>query len=300
MNTVIGEKLIQEDSWKYTKRKVLSLVSSICDPLGWVSPLTVRGKMFMQTLWKEKMDWDQKLNPDQIKVIYDILVDLRRVTEFIFPRHILYEHTELHVFANASSKAYGAAVYTVNDSHTQSNLLISKARVALCREGRLTIPKLELTASLIGARLINYLTNLHKYETIYLWSDSKVVISWITSDKDIKDVYVANRIAEVKTLITRHNVNVMYVPTKDNPADYLSRGCTSTQLKSSNWLHCPSWLLTGNYPEQSNVEIVVKELMVEINPIHPIQPLIDLTKYSSFIKVVRIITKSIRVLSITS
>ena len=300
MNTVIGEKLIQEDSWKYTKRKVLSLVSSIYDPLGWVSPLTVRGKMFMQTLWKGKMDWDQKLNPDQIKVIYDILVDLRRVTEFIFPRHILYEHTELHVFADASSKAYGAAVYTVNDTHTQSNLLISKARVAPCREGRLTIPKLELTASLIGARLINYLTNLHKYETIYLWSNSKVVISWITSDKDIKDVYVANRIAEVKTLITQHNVNVMYVPTKDNPADYLSRGCTSTQLKSSNWLLCPSWLLTGNYPEQSNVEIVVKEQMVEINPIHPIQPLIDLTKYGSFIKVVRIMTKSIRVLSITS
>ena len=195
------------------------------------------------------------------------------------------------MFTDASSKAYGAAVYTVNDTHTQSNLLISKARVAPCRECRLTIPKLELTASLIGARLINYLTNLHKYETIYLCSDSKVVISWITSDKDIKDVYVANRIAEAKTLITRHNVNVMYVPTKDNPADYLSRGCTSTQLKSSNWLHGPSWLLTGNYPEQSNVDVVVNELTVEINPIHPIQPLIDLTKYSSFIKVVRIMTK---------
>ena len=221
MNVVVGESLIPEESWRYTKRKVLSLVSSIYDPLGWVSPLTVRGKMFIQTLWKEKMGWGQKLNPDQVKVIYDILVDLRRVTEFIFPRHVLYEHSELPVFTDTSSKAYGAAVYTVNDTHTQSNLLISKARVAPCREDRLTIPKLELTASLIGARLINYLTNLHKYETIYLWSDS-IVISWITSDKDIKDVYVANRIAEVKTLITRHNVNVMYVPTKANPADYLS------------------------------------------------------------------------------
>ena len=184
-------------------------------------------------------------------------------------------------------------MYTVNDTHTQSNLLMSKARIAPCREGRLTIPKLELRASLIGARLINYLTNLlkHKYKTIYLWSDSKVVISWITNDKDIKDVYVANRTAEVKTLITWHKVSVMYVRTKDNPADYLSRGCTSTQLKSSNWLHGPSWLLTGNFPEQSNVDVVVNELTVEINPIHPIQPLINLTKYSSFIKVVRIMTK---------
>ena len=55
MNIVVGEKLIHEDSWRYTKRKVLSLVSSIYDPLGWVSPLTVHGNMFIQTLWKEKM-----------------------------------------------------------------------------------------------------------------------------------------------------------------------------------------------------------------------------------------------------
>ena len=109
------------------------------------------------------MGWDQKLNSDQIKVIHYILVNLRRVTEFVFPRHILYEHTELHVFTDTSSKAYGAAVYTVNDTRTQSNLLMSTARVAPCREGRLTIPKLELTASLIGARLINYLTNLFQF-----------------------------------------------------------------------------------------------------------------------------------------
>ena len=71
MNVEVGESLTQETLWRFTKRKILSLVSSIYDPLGWVSPLTVRGKMFMQTLWKEKMGWDQKLNPDQVKVIYE-------------------------------------------------------------------------------------------------------------------------------------------------------------------------------------------------------------------------------------
>ena len=278
MNIVVRENLIHEDSWRYTKRRVLSLVSSIDDPLGWVSPLTVRGKIFLQTLWKEKMGWDQTLNPDQIKVIRDILVDLQRVGEFFFPRHILYEHTEIQVFTDASSRAYGAAVYTVDDTCTRSDLLMSKARVAPCKEGRLTIPKLELTASLIWARLIHYSTNLFKFKTIYLWSDSKVAISWITSDRDIKDVYIANRAAEVKTLITQHQVKVMYVPTKDNPEDYLSRGCTSKQLKSSNWLHGPLWLLTREFPEQTSTNVVVNELTVEINPIHPIQPLIDLTQ----------------------
>ena len=114
---------------------------------------------------------------------------------------ILHEHSELHVFTDASSRTYGAAVYTVNNIQQRSNLLISKARVAPCQEHRLTIPKLELKASLIGARLIRYLSNLFKFDTIYLWSDSKVAISWITSDRDVKDVYIANRVAEVKTLV---------------------------------------------------------------------------------------------------
>ena len=125
-------------------------------------------------------------------------------------------------------------VYTVNHTHQCSNLPISKARVAPCRVDRLTIPKLELTASLIGARLIRYLYNLFKFDTIYLWSDSKVTISWITSDRDVKDIYIANRVAEIKALINNHHVNVMYIPTKVNPADNLSRGCTSQQLKTSN------------------------------------------------------------------
>ena len=50
MNVVVEDKLDQEASWRYTKHSILSLVSSIYDPLGWVSPLIVRGKMFLQTL----------------------------------------------------------------------------------------------------------------------------------------------------------------------------------------------------------------------------------------------------------
>ena len=153
MKIVVGEKLIHEDSWRFTKRKVLSLVSSAFDPLGWVSPLTVHGKIFPQTLWKEKMGWDQTLNTEQVKAIREILIDLQKVDEFPFPRHILHEHSELHV-------------YTVNHTHQCSNLLISKARVAPCRGDRLTTPKIELTASLIGARLICYFSNLFKFDTI--------------------------------------------------------------------------------------------------------------------------------------
>ena len=104
-------------------------------------------------------------------------------------------------------------------------------------------------------------------------------------------MYIANRVAEIKTLANQHRVNVMYVPTKDNPADYLSRGCTSKQLKSSNWLHGPSWLLTREFQEQTNINKAVHKLTVEINPVHPIQPLIDLTKFNSYIQVIRVMIR---------
>ena len=96
MNIVVGEKLIHEDSWSFTKRKVLSLVSSVFDPLGWVSPLTVRGKIFLQTLWKEKMCWDQTLNTEQVKVIREIIIDLQNVDEFSFP-DISYTNTRSYM-----------------------------------------------------------------------------------------------------------------------------------------------------------------------------------------------------------
>ena len=77
---------------------------------------------------------------------------------------------------------------------------------------------------------------------------------------------------------------------KDNPADYLSQGCTLKQLKSSNWLHSPSWLLTGEFPEQTNLEVAVNELTAEVNPVHP---LIDLTKFSSFTRAIRVMSRVI-------
>ena len=175
----------------------------------------------------------------------------------------------------------------VDSNQSCSNLLISKARVAPCRVSRLTIPKLELTASLIGARLARYLSNLCKFDKVY----QKVTISWITSDRNMKDVYIANRVSEIKALINQYHVTIMYVPTKDNPADHLSRGCSSKQLVSSNWLHGPSWLLTREFPEQSNIDVAVNELAVEINPVHPIPPLIDLTKFNSFFRVLKVMTR---------
>ena len=172
------------------------------------------------------------------------------------------------------------------------------------REGnidRLTIPKLELTAALIGCRLIYHLNSIFSFTKLFLWSGSKVASSWIDSDKELKDVYVANRVAEIQTLIISLGITVNCIPTNNNPVDLVSRGCTVNKLKTSNWMHGPAWLMTQEYPKQENVEVVVVQaLTVEINPINPVPPIIDLTRFSKFVKNERVILKALQFLNSNS
>ena len=74
----------------------------------------------------------------------------------------------------------------------------------------------------------------------------------------------------------------MHIPTETNPADLLSRGCTTNKLKSSIWQHGPEWLTNQHYPEQTHMHVATNELVVEINPVNPVPPVLDLEKISSY------------------
>ena len=43
-----------------TKRKVLSQISKVFDPLNFTLPVTIRGRILMRKVWKLEVDWDQK------------------------------------------------------------------------------------------------------------------------------------------------------------------------------------------------------------------------------------------------
>ena len=246
---------------------------------------------FLILLPKLKVNWDEPLSEEYIKALTDILREFQHASEFTFPSTVIFEVSELHVFVDASSKAYGAVAYVVDTNARNSNILVSKARVAPCQANRLTIPKLELTATLIGCRLIKHLNSLFSFVQLHLWTDSKVAISWVGGTKDIKDVYVANRVAEIQTLTSSLGILIMYVPTESNPADLLSRGCTSNKLKSSIWQHGPEWLTTQHNPKQTHIHVATNELVVEINPVNPVPPVLGLNRISSYTRVINIMSK---------
>jgi len=50
-----------------TKRKILSTIAKLFDPLGWVTPVTINAKVFMQQLWRLKLNWDDVIPSQTIQ-----------------------------------------------------------------------------------------------------------------------------------------------------------------------------------------------------------------------------------------
>ena len=124
------------------------------------------------------------------------------------------------------------------------SFVTAKTRVAPLKA--LTIPRLELMATMIAARLTKFvLTALHVHNPpIFMWSDSQIVLHWIKSQKPLP-AFVRYRITEMNSLLPNATWN--YCPTAENPADLLSRGSTYESLMSSSlWQHGPKWLTTPN------------------------------------------------------
>ena len=101
-----------------TKRQMLIDNAKFFDPPGWLSPVTMLLKSMMQTAWQTNVEWDQKL-PTKIDVSYRTWrKNLHSLKEIKLQRFVLSEEQqerfELHVFCDASEKAYAACVYVVS------------------------------------------------------------------------------------------------------------------------------------------------------------------------------------------
>ena len=68
LKIVVSEKLMNEASWKFSKQNALALISSLFNPLGLLSPLSIRGRIFLQTLWKAKVSWDESLSEEHVNI----------------------------------------------------------------------------------------------------------------------------------------------------------------------------------------------------------------------------------------
>ncbi|CAG7838558.1 unnamed protein product [Allacma fusca] len=123
------------DTVKVTKRTVLSEIAKLFDPLGLMSPVTIRGKLIMQSLWKLQINWDQVLPSDMTQAWKAFYRDLLQITRIRIPRCITgpgeVRH-ELHGFSDASEQAYAAVVYLRNVNSTGNVTVLLIASKSKC------------------------------------------------------------------------------------------------------------------------------------------------------------------------
>ncbi|XP_049318369.1 uncharacterized protein LOC125780328 [Bactrocera dorsalis] len=246
---------------KSSKRTILSEVAQIFDPLGFLSPLTIKAKMLLQELWLQKIGWDHQVPSKVLQSWQSLQLELQQIDTLNIPRWINTSkatNCEFHGFCDASQLAMAAAIYvTVHSAsgETLTTLLCAKTKVAPLK--RLTIPRLELSAALLLSKLITYVkaTLQVDAQSTTLWTDSLVTLTWIRSHASRWKDYVRNRVVNIQQLTT--DCNWRYVPGKQNPADCASRGITLAQLSShSLWWTGPPWLSKSqcHWPRQPDTQ----------------------------------------------
>ncbi|XP_025192662.1 uncharacterized protein LOC112592723 [Melanaphis sacchari] len=262
---VLGYQVVPAaNSPRCTKRTLISDFNSIFDPLGFLTPILIKGKIFLQQLWQIKIDWDQPI-PEYIREkwlrFYKQFEELETLSIPRKCKPFMSDHIEVHGFCDASEKAYGACIYVRSKDQNEqwcSRLLCSKSRVAPVKGA--TIPRLELEGALVLAQLAEKVAAAWELDVknFYLWTDSMVALGWIRSEATRFKTYIVNRVIQILELTNAQQWR--HVGTADNPADILSRGALVQELKVSElWWNGPQWLSYSNDGWEHSVTTLPEE-----------------------------------------
>ncbi|UYV73931.1 hypothetical protein LAZ67_11001496 [Cordylochernes scorpioides] len=293
-----------------SKRQIVSAIARIYDPCGWLSPTTVVLKLLLQELWKLKIGWDEDI-PASIQRKWNTFE--REMKHFqqisiprcIFQRNLLISNMQMHGFCDSSELAYSAVCYlriTYENNQIETILLTAKTKVAPIK--KITIPRLELCAALMLAQLQSQTTQALPFniDEQFYWTDSKIVLAWITSESKKWQIFVANRVAKIQDLTAAHSWQ--YISGKQNPADLATRGILPSCLINSNlWWHGPVWLtLDGseNIPSftiDPSMGLEERSVILHATIAEPCPEF--LSKYSSFTKLLRVMAWCKRFINIT-
>ncbi|GFR17791.1 integrase catalytic domain-containing protein [Trichonephila clavata] len=227
------------------------------------------------------------------------------LTEIKIPRFYLGDvdqelsSVDIHCFSDASKSAYGTILYlrfvTCNNK-IETSFICSKSRVAPLKS--LTLPRLELTAALLSARLAKQVSSCLKFNAnIYYWTDSLISYYWICGDSSAFKPYIKNRVQEIQLLSDPSQWG--HCPGKDNPADLISRGTSAVKLAQNElWWHGPPWLKLApdHWPNRQrdilDSELCSEELeyrsSVHVAVTQQRESLVDINRFSSLKKLLKV------------
>ncbi|XP_068150201.1 uncharacterized protein [Drosophila tropicalis] len=232
------------------KPEKVRLVWDAAAQSGGISCFTIELKILLQEVWRSGIDWDTGL-PDALlpkwirwKRILTTIAGLT-IPRCYFDSSDQVHDVQLHTFVDASELAYAAVCYLRirQGKRTYLSFVASKAKVAPLSP--LSIPRMELQAAVIGAKLSNRIQrnpSLSINSSCY-WSDSKTVLKWLRMDPRKFQQFVMHRVGEILEFTNVSQWN--WVPTNLNPADLATK--THNANKHETWLHGPDYLLQDQH-----------------------------------------------------
>ncbi|GFR02612.1 integrase catalytic domain-containing protein [Trichonephila clavata] len=259
-----------------SKRFILSVVGHIFDPIGILGPFVIKLKCLLQDLWTLGVDWDSELPPRLRHKWQQWSSEAEGLTEIKIPRFYLGDvdqelsSVDIHCFSDASKSAYGTILYlrfvTCNDK-IETSFICSKSRVTPLKS--LTLPRLELTAALLSARL----TKQHSNRTL------KIVFKRYSCSL----IRASGDTVQERTILQIS----------------ISRGTSAVKLAQNElWWHGPPWLkLTPDHWPNRHRDILDSELCseeleyrssVHVAVTQQRESLVDINRFSSLKKLLKV------------
>ncbi|XP_017468483.1 PREDICTED: uncharacterized protein LOC108360631 [Rhagoletis zephyria] len=250
-----------------TKRAVLSDIAKIFDPIGWLSPVVNAMKIFMQKLWLRGLGWDDELPNDLYNKWTEYRQNINDIQKLRIPRWLEFADetsVELHGFADSSEQAYSAAIYMripyAKDAF-RTNLIAAKTKVAPVKQ--VSLPRLELCAAHLMTKLMTKVRSALNLldAAVVRWTDSTVVLAWLSDHPRRWKTFVANRTAQILEVIPAEQWR--HISSQKNPADLATRGIRPNELINNQlWWHGPNELRqlvttcdhTPSVPEDTDLE----------------------------------------------
>ena len=293
-----------------SRRIVLQQVMRIFDVMGLISPFVLKARLMLRQTWLLKdIGWDDVL-PDHM---YDQWVRFFRclfeLNQIVIPRCVKPDNAigkpSLIIFSDGSEEAFGFSAYvrwkTTDDYHS-SMLIFSKSRVGPLN--RITVPQMELNGAVLASRgkrvLLEELT--YDFENVSHLVDSETVLHQINNVATRFKTYEGVRIGEIQ----RSSENLSdwrWCPGYKNISDFTTRCKTPSELvQCREWIYGPEFLKHDDkdWPVKTISEINQKDFdlpgikkAVRINHAQKAVPFIDYQRFSSFRKLLHVVSRLI-------
>ena len=281
-----------------TKRSVLSYISRIYDSNGWLSPVILSAKLFMQRFWLLGLDWDQEIPEPYLSEWENFVQQFPLLSKVNIKRHIFSSNNEFRLigFCDGSEHGYGSCCYLQSMDNNQCFLLRSKSKVAPIK--RLSLPCIELSGALLLVKLVESILTENfpfKIKEIIYYTDSTIVLSWLKLSPHLLKTFVANRVSQIIEKCSPDNWR--HVSSSQNCADPVSRGLTPSQLLlHSLYWNGPSSLINNQFiPEDlSNLPEIKQNKKILVGTQNEDMFLTIIEKFSSLTKLQRTIAYVIR------